>query len=454
MNTRTTGLTIAVIFLVVSIVIFLVHFLFFRHSFPPINIDEGSFFSPAQSLSNKGIMASDIHKSFLPGSAVYTYWMPPLYILLLGGVFEIFGSTVIIAKLVSLLLTCGSALLLSSFAKDRYEKICAAALFLICPFIIITSAFIRVEALAIFLTVMAVIAVRKGWPVYVLGIIAALGIMTHPLMLACGAGLGLTALRRGFKPFVFFTLAFLVTIAPYIWYILQDVELFKEQMTLQFLRKSKAKFLDLKLPYVIQSVPLTLLTLFCLYKTKAPKELRAFLAVSSILALAVVLKSNEFNYQVYLVPYAVAAVVLLLEEKKDTKIYRFGLPLAVYFFFAVVLISKAAKYHFRTDAGYVEMTSYLDNHTSWKGKQVYETGGPDVSTHLFMKGQVVERQIPVPMQLPSNWFDKYDYVIDIKDNAENVSVGDSLSAQPWEGWKKDSFTTSNGAFTILQYSEK
>lgn len=452
MNSKTTGLTIAIFFLAISILVFIIHFLFFRHSFPPINVDEGSFFSPAQSLSNKGIMASDIHKNFLPGSAVYTYWMPPLYILLLGGAFEIFGSTVIIAKLVSLLLTCGSVLLLSSFAKDRYEKIAAAALFLICPFIIITSAFIRVEALAIFLTVLAIVAVRKGWPVYVLGIIAALGIMTHPLMLACGAGLGLTALRRGFKPFLFFTLAFAVTMAPYIWYIFQDVELFKEQMTLQFLRKSKAKFLDLKLPYVAQSVPITLLTLFCLYKTKGANELRTFLVVASLLALLVVLKSNEFNYQVYLIPCALAATILVMEQKKAVRIYRFGLPVLVYLFFAVVLVSKAAKYHYRTDAGYEEITSYLDRNTLWKGRQVYEVGAPDMSTHLFMNGQVVERQIPVPMQLPKNWFDKYDYVIDIKDNAENIS--DSTSLQPWKEWKKDSFTTSNGAYTILQYSRK
>jgi 4-amino-4-deoxy-L-arabinose transferase-like glycosyltransferase len=453
MTNRTTGLTIAIIFLAISIVVFLLHFLFFRHSFPPINIDEGSFFSPAKSLSHKGIMASDIHKSFLPGSAVYTYWMPPLYILVLGGVFEIFGSTVIIAKLVSLLLTCGSALLLSFFAIERFEKIAAAALFLICPFIIITSAFIRVEALAIFLTVLAMVAVRKGWPVYMLGIIAALGIMTHPLMLACGAGLGVVALRRGIRPLFFFALAFAITIAPYIWYILRDIGLFQEQMTLQFLRKSKAKFLDLKLHYVIQSVPITLLTLFCLYKVKAANELRTFLAAASVLALAVVLKSNEFNYQVYLIPYAIAALVLLM-ERGNTKIYRLGLPLLVYLFFAVVLVSKGAKYHFRTDAGYDEMTSYLNKNTSWKGKEVYETGAPDVSTHLFMNGQVVERQIPVPMQLPSNWFDKYDYVIEIKDNADQASVSDSTPAQPWEGWKRDSFTTSNGAFTMLLYSEK
>jgi hypothetical protein len=454
MNNKTTGLTIAIILLAVSIAVFLLHFLFFRHSFPPINIDEGSFFSPAQSLSNKGIMASDIHKSFLPGSAVYTYWMPPLYILVLGGVFEIFGSTVIIAKAVSLLLTCGSALLLSLFAKNRNDKFFAAALFLICPFIIITSAFIRVEALAIFLTMLAVVAVRKGWPVYVLGIIAALGIMTHPLMLACGAGLGITALRRGSKPLLVFTAAFAITIAPYIWYILQDVELFKEQMTLQFLRKSKSKFLDLKLPYVIQSVPITLLTLFCLFQVKAAAELRIFLGVAAVLALVVVLKSNEFNYPVYLIPYALAASVLVMEEKKEVPIYRLGLPLLLYLFFAAVLVSKASKYHFRTDAGYEEMTSYLDKHTSWKGKRVYETGAPDLSTHLFMNGQVVERQIPVPVQLPPDWFDIYDYVIDIKDNAENTGADDSTMVQPWEGWKKDSFTTSNGAFTLFQYSEK
>jgi len=453
MNNRTTELRIAYLLLLVSAVCFIVHFLFFRHSFPPVNIDEASFFSPAQSLSKKGVLASDIHKSFLPGSATYTFWMPPLYILLLGGVFEVFGSTVIMAKILSLALSIASVVMLLSLAKNKFEKIAAAALFLLCPFIIITSAFIRVEALAIFLTVLAIVAVNKKWSVLLLGVIAGLSVMTHPLMLACGAGLGLTALRRGFKPLIFFTLSFLIIISPYIWYIMQDVELFKDQMSLQFLRKSKAKLFDVKPMYLLQSVPMVLLALFCLYKVKVANEFRLFLAFSIVLALAIVLKSNEFNYQVYLVPYVIAAVVLAMQERKELKLFRWGIPFLLYGFFAVVLLSKLMKYQFRTDASYKELVANLESDKSWNGKHIYETGGPDVATHLLMREQDVERGIPVPMELPQDWFTKYDYVIDVK---ENISSGDNSNEtdtmRPWINWKQTSFTTSDSAYTLTRYN--
>lgn len=452
MNKRTTEVNSAYLLLLVAAICFIIHFLFFRHSFPPVNVDEGSFFSPAQSLANKGILASDIHKDFLPGSALYTYWMPPLYLLLLGGFFKIFGSTVIVAKIVSLVLSCGSVLLLSSLTKDKYGKATVAALFLICPFIIITSAFIRVEALAIFLTVLAIVAVKREWSSYLLGAIAALSIMTHPLMLACGVGLGLIALRRGIRSLLLFSLVFLLVISPYIWYIFQEFDLFKEQMTLQFLRKSKAKFLDLKPAYLLQSVPVTLLALFCLYKVKTANELRLFLAVSLLLSLAIVLKSNEFNYQVYLMPYVIAAVLLAVEERSEWGLYRWVIPFLLYGFCGIVLISKLVKYHFRTDNGYKELITHLDADRSWNGKHIYAVGSPDVCTYLLMNGQDIERQIPVPTELAPAWFNKFDCVLDITENGGGENNSEKENKQgPWSEWEKDSFTTSDGAYTITEF---
>lgn len=454
MNKRTIELNSAVLLLLIAASIFIIHFLFFRHSFPPVNIDEASFFSPAQSFANRGILASDIHKSFLPGSAEHTYWMPPLYIVLLGGFLKIFGDTVLAAKILSLVLSCGSALALSSLTKDKYGKAIAAGLFLICPFIIITSAFIRVEALAIFITVLAIVAVKKSWSPFWLGIIAGLALMTHPLMLACGAALALTAVRRGFKPFCLFCGAFLITVSPYIWYIFQDVALFKEQMGLQFLRKAKAKITDLKPAYLLQSVPLALLAIFCFYKIKREKELRLFLVTALLLSLAIVLKSNEFNYQVYLIPYVVAAAVLAIKAKRELPVYRYGLPLLLYGFFAVILVSKLAKYHFRTDSQYDEMTGYLAKNKSWNGRHIYVTGGPDISTYLLMNGQDVERQIPVPLAANSHWFDKYDYVVSVTDNenTENAASADTLV--PWRTWKKVSFSTSQGAHSMFLFQKQ
>jgi hypothetical protein len=454
-SSRSTTQALAIILLIVGVVVFIVHFLFYRHSFPPINVDEGSFFSPAKSFAAKGMLASDIHQSFLPGAALHTYWMPPLYIVLLGSFFKLFGATVMAGKVFSLLLSCASAVLITLVARDRSTKMMAAALFLICPFIIITSAFMRVEALAILITVLAIVAVKKDWPDLALGAIAALGIMTHPLMLACAAGLGVVSLRRGIKPLLLFSLGFVVVCSPYVWYILQDVDAFKAQMTLQFLRKANASLFNLKPVYLLQSVPMVLLALFCLYKTKGENSFRLFLAVSVFLALAVVLRSNEFNYQVYLVPYTIAALLLAMEKGSVTRLFRQATPLLLYTFFVATLFSKLVKYKFRTDADFNQLVNHLNETPSWKGKAIYAVGGPDVSTNLMMQGESVERQIPVPEQLPSTWFDKYNYVIEIWENGssgENV-VEEKAQETPWRGWKASAYTTGDGAYTLTQYTK-
>lgn len=437
----------------VAIVIFAIHFFAFRHSFPPINTDEASFFSPAKSFVERGDLASDIHKSFLPGAGLYTYWMPPLYIVLLGSFLKIFGGTVVTAKVMSVLLTCASAVLLAALAKERFTKAAVAGLFLLCPFILITSAFIRVESLAIFLTVLAIVSVKKGWHDWLLGAIAAVGIMTHPLMLACAGGLGLTSLRRGVKPVLLFSLGFAIAISPYIWYILHDVQVFKEQMTLQFLRKAQAKLFDVKPMYLLQSVPLVLLALFCLSKVKAQNELRLFLAVSIVLALAVVLRSNEFNYQVYLVPYSIAALLLAMEYRRDSALFRWIAPGALAAFFALLLVSKLVKYKFRTDTDFNELTSHLATAPAWKGKKIFVSGGPDVSTYLLMYGEQVERQVPVPQTLPANWLDSFNYVIEVRENgAENIYEEEG-KPRPWRQWRPSAFTTSDGVYTLTEYAK-
>jgi len=154
---------VSVCLFVVAVLCFVVHFLFFRYSFPPVNVDEGSFFSPAYSFANHGRLSSDIHQSFLPGSAKYTYWMPPLYLVVLGSFLKMWGATVLNAKLLSFLFTGLSAYLISTLVADRFPKIILGGLLLICPFVIITSAFIRVEALAILLIVLSIVAVKFKW---------------------------------------------------------------------------------------------------------------------------------------------------------------------------------------------------------------------------------------------------------------------------------------------------
>lgn len=453
LNKRRFEINIGIILLTISAVCLITHFLFFRYSFPPVNVDEASFFSPAYSLAKHGVLSSDVHQSFLPGASRFTYWMPPLYLFILGYFLKLMGVTILNGKILSIIFTCVSAFTLASISKDRYIKLSAAALFLICPFIIITSAFIRVEALAILLIIFSIVAVKYHSSEYLLGIIAGLGIMTHPLLMPVAAGLALVMITRGIKPFLFFSLIVLVIITPYLFYIFKDVELFKEQMILQFSRKSKAHFSDLKLSYILQCVPFALAGLFCLYKINHAKELRLFLAACIIMSLFVILRSNEFNYQVYLIPYVLAALIIVMEERKESQTYRFVFPLLFYGLFTVLLLSKMIKYHWKSDKEYKEMITYLNNNKSWNGKEIFVTGSPDVASYFLMNNQHVERQIPIAVSKSKDWLNKYNYIVEVKDNVDkdqNISPTSELSAD----WESSGFTTSGGSNSLIVFIRK
>lgn len=453
---RYSELNVAVVFLIISISCFLIHFLFFRYSFPPINADEASFFSPAYNLAKKGVLSSEIHQSFLPGAKTYTYWMPPFYMVFLGTLLKLFGATVLNAKLISSICTCCSALLISFISKDRLTKICSVGLFLICPFIIITSAFIRVEALSILLITASIIAVKFDSNNYKLGILAGLSVMTHPLLLACCVGLALITIRRGLKPFITFSVIALITISPYIFYILKDFEFFKLQMALQFLRKSHAKLTDLKLIYLLQSIPIAIVALFCLYKVKQVKELKLFLLTSIILSLIIILKSNEFNYQVYLVPYVIASIALVIDESRNSLWYRYFLPFGIYSFFLILLVFKYVKYDYLNDRSYQEIVSYLKTNQNWKNKNIYAVGGTDVSNFFITNNQYVERPIPIAISKSKNWFDKYTFVIEvINTKVQDDTTDDSKNKEdkPWLTWKNKSyFTTKDGMYSLHLFS--
>ncbi|HEY4288432.1 MAG TPA: hypothetical protein VGN00_15115 [Puia sp.] len=441
---------VAITFFCLSVGCFLFHFLLFRHSIPPNNIDESSFFSPAQSLAEHGVFSSPVHQGFLPGAGRYTYWMPPLYMLLLAGVFKIFGATVFNAKLLTFILTGLSAYLITLLSKDRYVRICLAGLFLVCPYIITASAFIRMEGLAILLLTASIVAVRFRVGSHWLGILAGLMVLTHPMLGPCCAALAFIVLRRGIRPFLIFCLLALVVVSPYLIYILQDLPVYKAQMGLQLARKTHKKLSDLQLDYVVQFVPLSLLALFALVKLRNVTESRIFLGVGLFLTMLLVLKSSEYNYQIYVMPFIIAVTGLVLDEKGAEGVYRYAVPLAVYAVFGIFLVGKLVKYRFRDDRPYNEMINYLQANRDWQGKNIYVDGTPDIATFLLMNHQQVERRNAVASEYSDSTLSKYNYIMEVTDNRSKDRF--SIKDAPWQKWvSKKLFTTSDGNFTLESY---
>lgn len=416
--------------LLISILSLVLHFLFFRYSFPPVNVDEASFFSPAYDFSMKGILSSDVHKNFLPGAASHTYWMPPFYMVVLALFLKITGPTVFNAKLLSFILTCVSAAAISKLSNNRYAKIILPALFLISPFVIITSAYIRMEALAVLLIILSILYIRLSNRAWIAGLLAGFLFMTHPMLLPCSFSLFIIAIRRG-KPFLLiFLITALATVMPYFIYILQDWNSFQLQMALQLSRKSSHSLFSLKVEYLVQLFFLVSIGLGSLLTLKKSGDLKIFLLVALITTFLLALKSNEFNYHVYLVPYVLAGIALKMEEG-SSGLYNYFFPIAVYAIFSTLLFLKASKYKFQTDDAYNELTNFLNYHTEWKNKNIYVNGNPDLASFLIMKHQSVERKNAVASLTNDNWQQKYNCIIEVKNLPENQNL---QAKEEWCHW--------------------
>lgn len=443
---------IAIVFYSIAFIVVVIHFSFFRFSFPINNIDEATFLSPAYNLAVHGKFSSDIHASFLPGADRYTYWMPPLYMFLLGAILKTFGVTILTAKLFSLILILSSAVFVSLFSKDKYTRLVLVSLFLICPFITIVSARIRMEALAIFLICLSILSVKRQWPSYVCGIIAGLALMTHPMSIPCCVGLAFNILRKGYKQFLLFMSAAVLVTLPYLFYILEDFTLFRQQMSFQYARKIGRALSKLKLEYILQFVPTSMAALMFVYLSRKERELRNFLYISLTLTVILILKSNEFNYQVYTIPYFLAAVGLFLEEKKE-KLYRLVLPALVFTFFLVMLVLKGDKNNnFQDDTTYYQLTGYLSKNKDWLGKTIFVVGSYDMSTYFLVNHQKVER-INVVNESSHDWYKKFDYVIRVVKNKDgkNQWMGKD---EFWKDWQHQrAFTTSDRRYSLYT-SEK
>jgi hypothetical protein len=283
-----------------------------------------------------------------------------------------------------------------------------------------------------------------------MGILAGLGAMTHPLVLSCAAALALYNLRKGLKPLLVFGIAALITVSPYIYYILQDLSSFQDQMAAQMARKIGRDLGSIKAEYLLQTIPSAVLALLLLFRSRMEKELRIFLATGLVLAVLIIIKSMEFNYHVYAIPYVLAALGLSMEEYRTKNLYRYYLPVFFMGLFTVFLFSKASKYEYRDDSTYNQLITYLAQQRGWEGKSIYVTGDPDVSIFFLMHGQQVERQNAVAAGEKGDWFRKFNVVVSVVENdRETYRQADYA----WAQWKPTGrFTTSDGVYTLLLFT--
>lgn len=85
---------------------------------PAIWPDESLFAAPAIDLVRHGQMGTSLLTEVLPGIGDRTYWMPPVYFVLLSGVFKVFGAGIVAMRSFTLCVSLGVMLFASLLAME------------------------------------------------------------------------------------------------------------------------------------------------------------------------------------------------------------------------------------------------------------------------------------------------------------------------------------------------
>ena len=98
-------------------------------------------------------------------------------------------------------------------------------------------------------------------------------------------------------------------------------------MALQFARKAASSLKNIKPFYLLQFLPLSLACIWWIRNIRGYKDIKIFLITGLVLTMLVIIKSNEFNYPVYTIPYVLGSLAMVLEEKKS-RLFQLFIPMA------------------------------------------------------------------------------------------------------------------------------
>lgn len=217
--------------------------------FPHIWLDESYFSNPAYNLAAMGTMGTTMCYGFY-NIANYTYWQPPVYILLLASSFKIFGFGLIQGRMVSVLLGLITVIFTFLLSNVLYNKKVAviASLFLISnPLFFFVCREIRMDIAVICFGLMAIffifIALRRSSHVYyfLAGLFSALALLSHLnglisivtvlfIIILFKIDLGHKKLNLKSKEILYLILGIIIPLIPYLIYINLDFSAFLGQL--------------------------------------------------------------------------------------------------------------------------------------------------------------------------------------------------------------------------------
>gem|GEM_PF-2528700 len=301
---------------------------------PPPWPDESQFAEPAHILSQTGHLQS----SLMLGMEQHVYWQPPGYFMFLAAMMKVVAFDLIALRTISVIL--GGLILILVYlitrrlSGDRGIAFFAMCLLAINPHFVTYVKLVRMDGLTVLLQLGGVFVMLSGRSAQsparcvTTGTLLAAATFTHPLGLigwtACVLHILLhNPLSRAerFRAFCLFLVPTFVAGGAYLWYASLDQTQWREQLIMQFQRKSRPPWESLY-NMIIRYRTLPFFVVLAAGGITAWAKLRLWrrspghrtLGMAAALALFAVSFTFELPYHVYLLPWVSIAIGLALQE--------------------------------------------------------------------------------------------------------------------------------------------
>lgn len=367
-----------------EIIIFLLVFIFLYtfnlDKFPRVWTDEAWFSNPAYALITIGKLGTTMKYDFF-NIANYTYWQPPVFLLLLAVSFKLFGFGIIQARIVSVLLGLITVLFTYLLGKKLYNTnvgLLASLLLISNPLFFYVSRQSRMDIAVVCFLLIAFYyifkALKQSRPFYYFlsAFMAMLATLSHPngLIGFITIFFIIVANKIKFKHFnfnnllknsLFFILGVIIPLIPYLFYLSLDFDSFKGQFMNNIghspanpfsnLIGEPLRYLSLILFFewaggfltywiIISIVILTIWGVLYVYKKRNFSENFLIIIILSQIISITLLVASKMNYWylAIILPYWSILVVLPFKNMINLQINKMNLKSNIFTILLVFLI--------------------------------------------------------------------------------------------------------------------
>jgi len=360
-------------FFLISLFVFSFFSLIFHTQIPTTWPDEVLFFNPAWELMANGVMRTSVLTGLIPGMDSHTLWMPPLYIIFLSGIMQIFPSELLTARLFSSFISLGSIYLVYKICLEFQfspKRIISVLLLLTTDFLFLKfSHTARMESLCLFFALAAFYFLIRGRRdatpstntylsidamnrvstvgIFFSGICLSLSFLSHPFGIVHSIPVLFLLFQRNslnIRNLALYGVAGLLPIAAWGIYVIPNWELFIVQFGAQLSRKNellgKFSWLDkVKIIFSVYKFPIVKLLLFTLTIgfvflsapfakgdkggfTRWLKDSESFLLVWLFTIMGFLILSSESWYVFHLVvPFTLVLSNVIEKENLVTRLF-------------------------------------------------------------------------------------------------------------------------------------